>query len=194
MERRALLRDDERYRHPATATGQDEEEDGDEDEEDHDEDEQPAVDEQATSQPDATDNEATQEAPTVPESADVSKTEDEKTQPSAEAVGSPKKQSFGIKTKGTVAKKASKIVSKIQSVVDAAAQLNCRASALESLQNAHETEDSEYQRRMKAAARSEMDVLDAGDGFQEPLPVARDVWQKELRERVSKQADRQMGC
>jgi hypothetical protein len=44
MERRALLRDDERYRHPATATSQDEEEDGDEDEEDHDEDEQPAVD------------------------------------------------------------------------------------------------------------------------------------------------------
>jgi hypothetical protein len=195
MERRALLRDDERYRHPATATGQDEEEDGDEDEdeEDHDEDEQPAVYEQATSQPEATDNEATQEAPTVPESADVSKTEDEKTQPSAEAVGSPKKQSFGSKKKGTLAKKVSRIVSKIQSAVDTAARFNRRASALESPQNAQETEDIEYQRRMKSATQSEMDSLDAEDAFQEAQFVAREARGKVLQERLSKQADRQMG-
>jgi hypothetical protein len=117
----------------------------------------------------------------------------EETQPSAEAVGSPKKQSFGSKTKGLVAKKVSEIVDKMKFVLATVARLNRRASALESLRDAQETEDSEYQRRMKAATQSETDALDAEDAFQEEQPVARDEWKKVLQERVRKQTDRQMG-
>lgn len=118
------------------------------------------------------------------------------TQPSAEAVGSPKKQSFGSKTKktkGLVARKVSEIVDKTKSVVATVVRLNRRASALESLRDAQETEDSEYQRRTKAATQSETNALDAEDASQEEQPVARDEWKKVLQERVREQTDRQMG-
>jgi DNA repair protein RadC len=85
-----------------------------------------------------------------------------------------------------VARKVSKIINKLQSVVGTAARSKSRASGLGSPSNAQETDIAKHQRRTKEAAQSEKDK------FQEPQSVARDVWQKELRERASKQADRQM--
>jgi hypothetical protein len=146
---------------------------------------------QKTAQSDSPDDEA---AAAAQHATEINKMKDEETQPSAEAVGGPKKQSFGRKTKDMVAQKVSKVIKKIQFVVETAARLKSRASALGSPSSAQETDDSEHQQRTEEAAQSEKDALDAEDEFQETLPAARDVWQKELRERVSKQADRQMGC